>query len=274
MSYDTYEISNQDGSPIRLYEFERASLHWYYTSADRDITWNGKTYTALPASDQGITQSGEAQSNTFNLTLPAGNPVVEMYRNTPPSDTIYLTVRNTHEFDSSVEAPVQWVGYITDVQRPTSDSAVVVCAALSASFTRPGLRLTWMRTCPNALYDDNCGVNKNAYVVYATIGSMDGTTVFCDNLANYPQDHFSGGFVEWELGVGVYERRGIERYSTDGTLYIFGRTDGMSVGQFIRAYPGCARTIDVCNSKFNNLLNYGGIKDMPGISPFDGAPIF
>lgn len=274
MSFYTEEISNQDASPIRLYEFERGSLHWYYTSADRDISWNGNVYKAIPASDQGITQSGEAQSNVFQLTMPTGNPVVEMYRNTPPSDTIFLTIRNTHEFDTLEEAPVQWIGYITDVQRPTSDSAIVSCSALSASFNRPGLRLTWMRTCPNVLYDDNCGVNKDAYKVGAAVTSMDGTTVVAAALANYPQDYFSGGFIEWQIATDVWERRGIEQYLTDGTLKIFGRTDGMNVGLTFYVYPGCTRTIDICNSRFNNVPNYGGIKDLPGKSPFDGSPIF
>lgn len=274
MSFYAEEISNQGGSPTRLYEFDREGIRWRFTSADRDIEWGGSTFTAIAMKDDGITQSGEAQANTFSVTMPDDNPIVELYRSTPPSDTVFLTVRDVHEFDGVQEAPVQWVGFITDIQRPTAGQATVVCAALSASFQRPGLRLTWMRTCPHALYDASCRVDKAAYRVNGAVATVTGTTVTAPALAGYPDDHFSGGFLEWAIAPGVYERRGIEKYLPDGTLRMFGRTDGMTVGMAFFAYPGCSRTIHTCETKFNNTLNYGGVKDLPGFSPFDGNPVF
>jgi hypothetical protein len=42
----------------------------------------------------------------------------------------------------------------------------------------------------------------------------------------------------------------------------------------VAAYPGCPRTIAVCDARFANHLRYGGVPHLPGKSPFDGDPVF
>ena len=116
-----------------------------------------------------------------------------------------------------------------------------------------------MRSCPHSLYDRNCRVDKAAYAQIATVDSLTGTSLAVGGLAGFADEWFSGGFLEWQIAAGVYERRGIERSTDDGSLLMFGTTDGITAGLTITAYPGCMRNIATCNTKFGNSDNYGGI---------------
>lgn len=106
----------------------------------------------------------------------------------------------------------------------------------------------------------------------------DSSTLFYDNVhvtgsLVSSAGGFAGGFIEWDSSTGVTERTGIESEG-DGFVILLGTTQGMSTGTNFKAYAGCNRTAPQCNSKFKNILNYGGINHMQGRSPFDGQPVF
>lgn len=90
-------------------------------------------------------------------------------------------------------------------------------------------------------------------------------------LSGFP---FAGGFIEWESEPGVLERTGIEDASVPGAVSVFGSTRGMENGSNFVAYPGCDRTALVCDVRFANLLNFGGVNHLQGKSPFSFSPVF
>lgn len=85
---------------------------------------------------------------------------------------------------------------------------------------------------------------------------------------------FAGGFIEWESEPGVLERTGIEDATSPGAITVFGSTRGMATGSNFVAYPGCDRTALVCDVRFNNLLNFGGVNHLQGKNPFTFSPVF
>lgn len=124
---------------------------------------------------------------------------------------------------------------------------------------------------------------KGGYMGLTAAASADSSDKFATNFDNISVSAsgeravggFAGGFIEWESEAGVLERIGIESESA-GSVVVLGSTQGMSlgVGGSFRAYPGCNRTASQCNTKFGNLLNFGGINHLQGKSPFSGDPIF
>lgn len=278
MSFNTPEISNQDGQPVALYKFQWGNTFWRYTSADRDIVLNelgvDHTYTAIAISDSGMVQGGD-QGNDFNVTAPSDIPLAVLYRGTPPSGTIFLTVRRKHASDD--EAPVWWIGTVGNVKRESDVSISVVGRTLTASFKRSGLRLSWQRSCPHILYDRGCKVDPDAHGVAGTITAKDGVSVTVSGATVGDEARFMGGFIRWVADIsGTYERRGIEETGTigSGTFKLFGRPDRLDVGDTITLYPGCKHTPTACDVDFGNLPNYGGYDFIPGKSPFDGTPVF
>ncbi|MDR2186852.1 MAG: phage BR0599 family protein [Azonexus sp.] len=267
MSFDALETSLASGQPLRLYHFARGVDSWRYSSGDRDITHNTLVYESVPGgiADDGIRQTGQTSPDKLTLTVPADLEVAQLYRAAPPSTAVTLTVFALHWTEA--DYIVIWSGNVRSVRWPQPDRASIVCAPLSEAMDATGLRLTWDRSCPHALYSAACGVSAALWRVEATVQSVDGASVESGAFAGYPDGWFTAGYLEWFVG-SVTERRGIERH-VGSTLWLLGGASGIPVGATARAYRGCPQTTAACIS-FDNLPNYGGIPHLAGVSPFDG----
>lgn len=271
MSYDFLERSNYDGIPTTLYEFALGTNIWRYSSGEQSVTVGGQMYEAVPISDSGIVQSGDVQADDFIVTMPANNEFAALFRATPPSEGVVVTVRRLNRGET--EAPIVWVGALRSTKRVTQIAVDLICKSLSASLNRNGLRLAWGKGCPHALYDRNCRVNKDLYDTAIQITQLTGAVLISPSFESLPAGYLAGGFFEWELLPGLKERRAIESQS-GSVVVVLGTTDGIVPGQWLTFYPGCDRVTSTCETKFNNLANYGGFPHLPSKSPFDGNPVY
>lgn len=271
MNFNDHEISIADGKPARLYLFERGTIKWAYTSADRSIVYEGVTYRPTAISDDGIRQSGETSADAFTVKGPTSMEVAQLYRKLPPSSEIFLTVFDLHH--PELLARMRWTGSIQAVGWPEPDRSEIVCQSWLAALEETGLRQTYARGCPHSLYDHRCGVNKTSFEVSATLSAVTAVSVSSAAIDAFADGYFTGGFLEFELGSGEVERRGIEQHA-GAELNLLDLTVDLGVGMVVKVYPGCGRNIEVCDSKFNNKDNYGGQPHMPGKSPFSGDPVF
>jgi uncharacterized phage protein (TIGR02218 family) len=273
MNFDNIETSLADGRPVRLYRFTLGKKSWCYTSGDRPIQHLGLQYETLPGGiiDDGIRQTGQDSPDTITLTAPATLDVAQIYRGIPPSSEVVLTIFDRHiDIDDYL---ISWSGYLRTVKWPAIDRCEIACAPMAERMTTTGLRLVWSRSCPHALYSSACGLDRADWRIDGTIDSMDGLTVCVAAAAEYPDDHFLGGYIEWPMYQGAYlERRGISAHQGD-TLTLLASTSSLSAGTVVSLYPGCKQTVAGCKA-FNNLPNYGGIPRLPGVSPYDGRNIF
>lgn len=286
MAYSDKEISTQDGRPVALYLLEWGPTRWRYTSTDRAVTINelvdgvmqAVTYEPRAISDSGMTQ-GSSSQNDFQINAPSDLPVVDLFRGTPPSETIWITVRRIHVGET--DAPIYWKGTLNNVKRPEPAKATIIGKPIAASLKRTGLRLCWTRECPHFLYDVDCTVDKAAFAVEAEVIALAANMIFVVPVEEKEDGWFRGGFVEWQASAeGTLERRFVEFdenvvEGTDSTLQltIFGLVDYLAIGDTVTIYPGCNRMPTTCNDKFNNIENYGGFEKMPGKSPF-GTNLF
>ncbi len=272
MSYDAYEDSLEDGQPIFLYMFTLNDKVWRYTSAALDITAGGALWTAVPISDDGVSQTGQSQTDALTITASSSIEPAVIYINYPPSRPIGVTIFAKHAEDDEIKA--FYLGEVSQVNSPVPGTAHITCETLSATMDRAGLRLGWQRTCPYALYDEvTCKVDKTLHDTPGVVSVIDNNLITVPALVGVPVDKFAGGYLEWTDPVRGVERRTIESNDASGNLRMFGTADGISVGLAVIAYPGCKRTTLACDS-FNNILNFGGVPGMQGYSPFDGNPVF
>lgn len=277
MSFNDYEVSTQDGRPVALYTLRWGKTYWRYTSADRNIerietvgnTLEQVEYVAMAMRDNGMTQ-GSSSQNDFTVQGPSNLPIVDLFRGTPPSESIWLTVRRMHIGDT--DAPITWKGLVLNVVTPDPARCEIVGKPLIATLKRTGLRLCWTRECPHYLYDRGCKVDPESYAVLGEVTSIAGSDVTLA-LAEPPEaGYFLGGFMAWEVNAdGTPDRRMIELDSEAGgerLVRVMGLADRLAVGTEVKLYPGCTRLPDVCDGRFNNLANYGGVDFMPGETPF------
>jgi uncharacterized phage protein (TIGR02218 family) len=277
MAFPTIEGSNYDGSPVVLYEFTRGvDAVFGYAGADKDITTSNGTreivYVAAPISNSGQTQKGTAVTDVFEITCPATLEVVQWYRYTPPSDTIYLAVRRFHYGDT--QSVIVWLGQVVSVEENSEGIATIRCQQVSITLKRGGLRMTWQRGCIHALYDQNCTVDKSLYAVGVSVNIV-GVNYLVLLETPSSSTFWNGGILEFDVPslTGVKERRLIESISGN-TLFPYGQMDGYYHGMPLTLYPGCKRTGEWCNSFFHNIDNYGGFEFLPNKSPFSGESVF
>lgn len=268
MSYDAIERSNYDAVPSGLYEFTLDNKVFRYATGETDVVYNGKTYIGIPISDDGVKMSGDVRNEDLVITMARATDLGDLFVGTPPSEVIFVTVRRMNR--GSDEAPVIWGGTLKSVRIKSGIEIEVVCRTLTATLNRNGLRLSWSRSCPHALYDRGCKVDPDDFAATAQVSALTGNAITATGLGALGTGYLAGGYFEFELMPDVIERRGIESH-VGNTITVLGTTDGLEVADWITVYPGCDRVTSTCNSKFNNLVNYGGIPHLPTKSPFDGS---
>lgn len=272
MSYAQIETSNDQGTPVKLYAFTIGAASFRYTSSDSDIIINGYKWKAAAIDDDGIKQSGDSTIDTLTINCPSSLGPVTLFQGTPPSQPIRVTISAMHEGDA--EAVTIYSGEVIQCDFPQPGHAALSCDAMALSMDRDGLRLTWQRNCPYALYDaGTCNADKTAHAVPMTVLTTTTATVDVQGLDAIADGWLNGGFIQWDHPQRGREYRSVESQA-GATLTMFGLADGLYYGLAIIGYPGCKRTVADCTTKFNNLDNYGGIPDLPGKSPFDGDPVF
>lgn len=272
MSYGAFETSIESAMPIRLYRFVLSNRTWRYNSSDKEVlTLDGSLWLPAAIEDDGSRQSGESESDVLTITAQSNIAPVQLYKLSPPSSPVLITVFEKHVGDD--ELYVQYVGEVVQVQDSSSaGTATINCETISATMKREGLRLVWQRSCPHTVYDSGCRLSPASQMVSATILSISQSTLVMSAMPT--GSGFSGGFLEWDHPVKGTERMAIE--SQDGNQVLpFGATTPFHVGMTIQAYRGCNQTPATCQS-FGNYANYGGVPTLPGKSPFDGisSPFF
>ena len=274
-SFDLAEIGTYTGRAVRLYQFQLGDAVWNYATGDRPIHYASTIWNPVQIMDDGLKQKSEATTDDFIVTVQSSSAVVQLFRGTPPSQPIKLTVREI-QFGDTV-APIVWVGYVSSVRYRDQSASEIVCNTQTAFLNRKGLRLGWSRACPYALYDFDCGISRSSFAEGATVTRLFGAgfeyTLDDPNTGKKP-GRFQNGYLEWPVSEGQYFARRAILVDNQTDCIVIGQVDGMTEGMHITMYPGCQRNPEDCTNVFDNMSNFGGFPMMPGRSPFDGNPVF
>lgn len=270
MVFDTRERSVQDGAPVELYEFAHGSVVLRFTSADTALTLGADTYAPATLRRSQIEASAELARNAITLICPRDFAIAELFRVSPPTEVIMVTVRRVHRGDA--DPAVIWMGRAINCDWSGSE-AQIHCEPVISSLRRVGLRRKYQRQCPHVLYAQGagqCGVPKATHANATTVTSVAGLVLNVAALASKP---WAGGFVEWVAPDGAIERRFIVSFTGLG-LRLSQAFIGITAGQAVTVYPGCDHTMTTCQTVYANLPNYGGFPFVPIKNPFDGTPVF
>lgn len=270
MTYSTAESSYQGGAPVELYTFACGASRYYYTSADEDQLVDLVTYRAAPIVRGDIEQTSEVAKLSLRLTVARDFPVADLYRVSPPSEVVTLSLSRLHRGDG--DKAVVWMGRVLNAEW-AGHQATLVCESVYTSIKRTGLRRQYQRSCPHVLYSVPCGVAAASYREDVPVYAVSGTTIECLAFAAKPAGYYSGGFIEYQTPAGLTERRAI-RDHTGQAITVTHQIPGLAPGATITAYPGCDHTTATCQVKFANILNYGGAPYIPQKNPFGGSSLY
>jgi uncharacterized phage protein (TIGR02218 family) len=265
VTYETYEESAYAGSPVELYKFDRNDVSfWTYTSADTTQYYEGRTYTAIPIQRSKIEQTQDLEQASVTIRMPTSTDFLDQYAGGAPADIINLTIYRFHYGDTDYS--VAWIGRVMNVGF-SGFEAEVYCESILTSLQRPMNRRRYQISCPHVLYGTACGVTKASYEVEAELTVISGTTLYSPTFWTYDDNYFTGGTVSYTSG-GITVPRAILEHN-DNFIVVNLTLTGAEVGSTVKAYPGCKHNIYDCNTKFSNILNYGGQPFIPDENPFD-----
>lgn len=266
MTYETEEISVQDGAPIEVYTFTRGGVGiGWYTSAESEVWVGSELYETWPG---GLARSrievGTDEGRTsLDITVARDFPIAELVHLRPRTGVIGVTVRRFHRGDATDIATI-WTGRVMTVKRDRSGGRVIVCEPRSVSYNRNGLTRKCARNCQHQLYGPRCRLVQHEWAHATTISSISGNVMTVDSIeSGLP---YEGGIVEWTDDNGITDVAYILEVSVTALtldLPIY----GAAASDAVTIYPGCDWTMATCNDVFNNAVNYGGRLNIPTKNP-------
>lgn len=266
MTYAQYEQSQQAGQPIELYTFQIGSTFYRYTSAEDQITFQSNLYYPRQISRGGTAQSNEQTKQQMEITLPTSDEVASRFIGIVPGQLMTLSIVRAHRNDPDQEGLVIWDGRITGASYKDSGVRCVLQGLTTeVSLSRPIPRFKYQGMCNHVLGDAMCQVDlasathRHTAVVTAVSGAM----VTVAGLSAKGSGWAVGGYVEYLAN----DWRLVLAQTGDVCTLLLPFADNV-VGQTVTVVTGCDHSLDTCNTKFANTINYGGFPYVPQRNPF------
>jgi hypothetical protein len=275
MTFDVVERSVDLGSPVETYEFNYQSHYLRYTTSAAPCTIAGQLYTPYPFKRDKLANRALSYDQPLTITAHKGFPVAALFKNQAPSAVVSLVVRRMHVLDGDAQFIVAWTGRVLGASWDLGSSEVTLTGESDLSSMKAmGLRRMYAYDCPWVLYGAGCELEASVFAIEKTIFSVSGRALFISDFSTDVTDTFGGGFIEYyDPLLDITELIAV-RSSNAGTLNLVLNPTGLAQAPSVKCYPGCAHNVEDCLVKFNNLNNYGGQPDIPGINPFAGTTLY
>jgi Phage conserved hypothetical protein BR0599 len=276
MTHLLTELTPDSAKPVELYDFTipGTALSWHYTTDTRPdgiyipeaiSRSNVKRTLAEPSSDMTIEVGDE---NPFALQLMAGLT----------SRPVEVQVRQYHRGDG--EMVNVFVGYAAGVSFDGPKATVTCLPRLAVASRRRVPWQTYQAGCNWQWSSPGCGVNRQTfkrgpYTLAAGVPGANSQAVTVNNLimligGSHADGDLSNGWVE---RVSDGDTRFIEQ-NIGGTLTLQSPFPNPVIGESFVVYPGCRRTEEDCEKRFNNLVHFLGWPRLPTLNPFNRSAFY
>lgn len=263
MSYNSDELSVDNGNPIELYLFSYNNNTYSYTSSVNSYTLiiDGVSYSFSPEFIQrgdNLKLGGSDSQETCTITVTRNNNVAMLYQGAPPEqDSVSVRVYRVHG-ESSSDYKMILSGTVSQVQfkDSTADLTVTIENVLKRNMPKGSLSYY----CQNVLFDCKCTLNPSNYGERFRVDKIDHLTLKSQALADKGDDYYTDGFIK--MG-NAYRQIKSHKGNTIVIKYPISIND--KEGSFM-AYPGCSGLFSICNSRFKNTNHFSGV---PYIQKYD-----
>lgn len=267
MSYDSRETSVSTGQPFELYKFLTETETWLMTSGDVERTYQGQVYQPTALVRTSTSQSTEVKGGHVKIRMAPNNEIAQMFVATIPSTPLFLTIYRGHDGEPQSEVVVVFTGRVLSAQFTTDDLCELDCAPESELLERRIASTCFQKQCNHILFDAGCGLHKELWRVSGvlTAVSPDGLTLTSPAFVSRPNGWWNTGYIEY----GTDRRMVISHVGE--TVKLMTALNGLGPGVQISIYPGCDRSYEVCQQKFNNGANFNGWQWIPSKNPFSSG---
>ncbi len=260
MPYIDDEISNIDGQPNELYKFEGAFESYFYTTGPVAVSFLGDNYLPITMERSEVSAGTQSDDNlSISVDLPISVTLVQRYafQIAPPS--LRLTIYRYHDIGEYVS---YWQGLVGQIKvsngRAVLRSPSVLEFALSGSVPS----VFYQTVCNHVLFDERCQVAELLWSQAATVDAISGRTLTLSTIGT-----LNGVLVGGTARLASGETRMIVAQSGSDITVNFGFSE-VTLTDAITIFAGCNHDTD-CVGRFNNGINYGGMRYIPPENVFD-----
>jgi uncharacterized phage protein (TIGR02218 family) len=257
---DLYQLTLLDGTVVR------------YASGGLAVSWGGFTWQAAgPLLSRGeISCVRGMQVSTLQLTVAAdtghlllGLPWLQAVCN-GALDGARLLLQ--HAYASAPGAAIVGVlhgfeGRVGDVDTDWLEARIEVKSDIELFDTQIPIHV-YQSACRFSLYSPGCGVSRAAFQVSSSVATGSDASNLHTGLAQ-ADGWFSGGKVFITSGTNAGAQRTIKKHASGVLTLSYPLSHAPTVGDAFTVWPGCDHTAPTCNSKFSNVIRFGGQPYIP-----------
>jgi len=264
MTFDIQEKSLEGSSPIELYEFRVGSQNFFFTNGDTVVTVNSNTYNPVTISRSSLLMSTSERLKPISITMPSSEPFAQKYVNIVPGERTSCTIFRLHTTDATNETLLIFKGFVKSAAYDNDGTiAKIAVLPLEASAGRQIPPFVFSNLCNNVLYDSSCKVVQNNFRLQGTVTAIVGLVLTVPGASAQVDQFYRGGFISFG---GTDFRLILDHVGDDLTIILPFNADVLL--QAVDVFAGCDHTINTCESKFSNVINYKGFFAVPLRNPY------
>lgn len=255
-----------------LYRFSEqgSDLVWTFTSGNQTVTYSGEDYLPTAISRSTIESRNELVRANLDIKVSLTNVAALRWMSDNGENIVTLSI---FERDRSNVFSVAWKGRLVSIV-PGMEDITLRFESIFTSLRRAGLRARYQRSCRHALYGRGCTLDPEDFADTVSLTDIDSTVVTIPLAADKEDGYYFGGMLRSPDGVLSYIISHVgEMITLQRTSFslISAAEEGLPIT--VKLYPGCDHSRATCNTKFDNLLNYGGFDFIPQKNPMGGSSI-
>ncbi len=133
--------------------------------------------------------------------------------------------------------------------------------------------LVYAASCNAVLGDARCTLSLGLFTGSATVTGVTDNAEFATDAVIFDSNFFAGGELVWTSGANDGLRMEVKELNTDGVVTLaLPMGNGVQPGDTFDVIAGCDKTRDTCKVKFDNLANFRGFPDVPGMDKILETP--
>lgn len=248
---------------------------YYFTNHDKKITFDGHDYTPAGGFNASARQKNTELSDD-NMSIAgmiSSGAITE-------DDLRAGRYRNTKITEYLVDWKYPWLGaFMTSsywIMNPVFTGEVWNAELQGVTrWLAPKVGDVYGRQCRHELGDTSCGIVLSGIKESGTVSviNIERQDFDATGLSTATTDYFNYGKLTWTSGNNNGLSFDVKDYTGGDNILLQLLTPfDIEVGDTFDIYPGCDKLKETCNTKFSNIVNYGGFPFIPGTDRATATP--
>lgn len=243
---------------VNLYKVTVGPNVWKYTSGEFDVQTATELWKAIPLKRKDLTY--DLKNTDLTLTVSSDTPPFDTYKYNTPIVPIEVVVYDYPSMSAKFTGVVVGISY-----NVTKNVATVKLGSTDAIGNSTCPNRTYGQMCSFTLFDSMCAVPASSFTATIPAGELNwvsGNIFKHPAIAGYPDGSFRNGYILFDTGESQF----ITNHTGD-TITLLGAVFTKDTASSVDVTYGCNKSKNDCESKFNNLPNFGGFPFIPTKNP-------